>query len=248
MKLTDPSTPYPLHSAHGHSLKLKRFMLRSCLDVVLTSLSLVMAGTGNLQVFKRLRQLHLTRLTTDYTYGNHMATHMAMGLLFLGGGRFTVSTSLKSIACLLCSLYPKYPLSTSDNRSHLQAVRHLWVLAVTDRCLVTMDVESQKLCSVPIIIKLKRIISSTDNDVRNNSSNNKINDFLEVSMTTPCILPDFSNLVAIRINSTRYWSLSIDSVRNRDHWRNALESRIIYVKRKIGSLDYMQVRGKKRMI
>ena len=45
-----------------------------------------MAGTGNLDVLRIARQLH-KRHSPDVHYGSHMAVHMAIGLLFLGGGR-----------------------------------------------------------------------------------------------------------------------------------------------------------------
>jgi len=46
-----------------------------------------MAGTGNLDVLRIARQLH-KRHSVDVSYGSHMAVHMAIGLLFLGGGRY----------------------------------------------------------------------------------------------------------------------------------------------------------------
>ena len=45
-----------------------------------------MAGTGNLDVLRIARQLR-KRHSPDVQYGSHMAVHMAVGLLFLGGGR-----------------------------------------------------------------------------------------------------------------------------------------------------------------
>ena len=45
-----------------------------------------MAGTGNIQVLRVARSLY-KRCSNDITYGNHMAVHMAIGFLFLGGGR-----------------------------------------------------------------------------------------------------------------------------------------------------------------
>ena len=45
-----------------------------------------MAGTGNLDVLRIARQLG-KRHSPDVPYGSHMAVHMAVGLLFLGGGR-----------------------------------------------------------------------------------------------------------------------------------------------------------------
>jgi anaphase-promoting complex subunit 1 len=38
------------------------------------------------------------RLGQDITYGNHMAIGMGIGLLFLGGGVYTLSTSNVGIA------------------------------------------------------------------------------------------------------------------------------------------------------
>ena len=74
-----------------------------------------MAGTGNLDVLRLTRQLHC-RISGDVPYGSHMAVHMAIGLLFLGGGRYTLSTSGPAIAALLCSIYPRFPENSSDNR------------------------------------------------------------------------------------------------------------------------------------
>jgi len=42
-------------------------------------------------------------------YGFNMATHMSMGFLFLGSGKYTFSRSKFSVACLLMSLYPYFP-------------------------------------------------------------------------------------------------------------------------------------------
>ena len=49
-----------------------------------------------------------------------MAIHMSMGLLFLGGGMYTVSNSNAAVAALLCACFPEYPMASSDNRYHLQ--------------------------------------------------------------------------------------------------------------------------------
>jgi hypothetical protein len=36
-----------------------------------------------------------------FKYGIHISTHMALGLLFLGGGRYTLGTSDAAIACMV---------------------------------------------------------------------------------------------------------------------------------------------------
>lgn len=81
------------------------------------------------------------------TYGSHMAIHMALGFLFLGAGRFTLSRSPEAIAALVCALFPKFPTHSNDNRYHLQAFRHLYVLAIEPRLIIPRDIDSGKLCS-----------------------------------------------------------------------------------------------------
>jgi anaphase-promoting complex subunit 1 len=81
-------------------------------------------------------------------YGHHMALNMAVGLLFLGGGRFSLSTSNGAIAALLCALFPRFPTVASDNRFHLQALRHLYVLAAEPRCMEARDIDTGLPCYV----------------------------------------------------------------------------------------------------
>lgn len=77
-----------------------------------------MAGTGDIEVLRLCRYLRsrVGPTNTVVTYGSHLATHMAIGLLFLGGGAYTLSTSPESIAALLCAFYPKWPIHSNDNR------------------------------------------------------------------------------------------------------------------------------------
>ncbi|XP_019518437.1 PREDICTED: anaphase-promoting complex subunit 1 isoform X7 [Hipposideros armiger] len=119
--------------------------LETCLSVVLLSLAMVMAGSGNLKVLQLCRFLHM-KTGGEMNYGFHLAHHMALGLLFLGGGRYSLSTSNPSIAALLCALYPHFPSHSTDNRYHLQALRHLYVLAAEPRLLVPVDVDTNTPC------------------------------------------------------------------------------------------------------
>uniref|UniRef100_A0A8C8SQU8 Anaphase-promoting complex subunit 1 n=1 Tax=Pelusios castaneus TaxID=367368 RepID=A0A8C8SQU8_9SAUR len=129
----------PTASITGH------YNLETCLSVVLLSLAMVMAGSGNLKVLQLCRFLH-KKTGGEMNYGFHLAHHMALGLLFLGGGRYSLSTSNSSIAALLCALYPHFPVHSSDNRYHLQALRHLYVLAAEPRLLVPVDVDTNTPC------------------------------------------------------------------------------------------------------
>ena len=77
-----------------------------------------------------------------------MALGMALGILFMGGGRYSLSTSPSAIAALVCALFPRWPISPLENRYHLQAFRHLYALAVEPRCLETHDVVTGQMCPV----------------------------------------------------------------------------------------------------
>lgn len=93
--------------------------IETCLNVVLLSVSMVMAGSGNVEIMRIVR--HLRRRvgvasSAIVTYGSHLAIHMSLGLLFLGGGRYTLSNSPSSIAALICAFYPKFPTHSNDNR------------------------------------------------------------------------------------------------------------------------------------
>ncbi len=61
--------------------QLARSNARMCMDLVTLSCAVVMAGTGDLVVFRRLRALH-GRDDPHTTYGSHLAAHLAIGALF----------------------------------------------------------------------------------------------------------------------------------------------------------------------
>ena len=49
--------------------------------------SQVVSGSGDLEVLRLVRRLRVRVGHPEVHYGSHMATHMALGLLFLGGCR-----------------------------------------------------------------------------------------------------------------------------------------------------------------
>ncbi|KAF1777158.1 Anaphase-promoting complex subunit 1 [Phytophthora cactorum] len=135
-----------------------------CLAVCAQALALVDAGTGHVETLTLLRSITLRqRVDAAMSYGNHMALSMAIGLLFLGGGRATVSRSKEAIAALVISLYPMPPMNTADNKYHLQAFRHLYVLAVDNsRLLETVDVNTKRTCAVQVRVDLLPDITSIE--------------------------------------------------------------------------------------
>ncbi len=87
--------------------------------IMVLALSLVMAGSGDLEVIRLVRFLRSRVGPQKYstvTYGSHMALHMALGLLFLGGGRYTLNTEPESVAAMVVAFFPKFPTHSNDNR------------------------------------------------------------------------------------------------------------------------------------
>ena len=95
-----------------------RLSTENCLCVILLSLAMVMAGSGDLEILRICRYLR-SRVGPNINhvlYGSQMAINMALGLLFMGGGRYTLKTDSLSIALMMCAFYPHFPVDSNDNR------------------------------------------------------------------------------------------------------------------------------------
>ncbi|KAG0481181.1 hypothetical protein HPP92_012039 [Vanilla planifolia] len=208
-----------------------RGTLEISMHLVVLSLSVVMAGSGHLQTLRLLRYLR-SRSSVDghMNYGMQMTISMAIGFLFLGGGVRTFSTRDSAIAALLITLYPRLPTGPNDNRCHLQAFRHIYVIAAESRWLQTVDVDS----GLPVYVPLEVTISETDH-------------FAETSYSevTPCILPERSMVKNIRVCGPRYWPQLIEvlpedkSLIRYGNKSDPLVGCLLYVKRKVGFCSYV---------
>ncbi|KAF4468553.1 anaphase-promoting complex subunit 1 [Fusarium albosuccineum] len=195
--------------------ELTRSNARMCQDILALSASIVMAGTGDIPVLRRLRALH-GRDDPDTPYGSHLAAHLAIGALFLGCGTATFGTSNLAIASLLVSFYPIFPTSVMDNRSHLQALRHFWVLATEQRCLVTKDVLTGQPISVPIQIKM-----------HSNTAAEPV-----LNRTAPCILPPLDQIASLSTASgPQFWDVELD-FSNEDVRATFKDSQSLYLRRR----------------
>ncbi|KAL9639373.1 MAG: hypothetical protein Q9164_000955 [Protoblastenia rupestris] len=191
--------------------KVARITVRNCQDVVALSVSCVMAGTGDLVILRRLRSLH-GRTDADTPYGSHLAAHFAVGVLFLGGGTHTFGTSSLAIASLLCAFYPLFPASVLDNKSHLQAFRHFWVLATERRCLVPRDIDTHRALSLAVIVSHKDGTTSQH--------------------SAPCLLPDLSTISAIHTADPEYWPITLSFASNPNHLSAFNRHQSIYLRRR----------------
>ena len=79
-----PPTPRPNpEEPPRYDEELARTNARMCQDIVVLSAAIVMSGTGDIAVLRRLRRLH-GREDAELPFGTHMAAHLAIGALFLG--------------------------------------------------------------------------------------------------------------------------------------------------------------------
>ncbi|CZT42602.1 related to bimE protein [Rhynchosporium secalis] len=196
--------------ANTFDKKLTRNTVRNCQDLIALAVATVMAGTGDVVVFRRLRSMH-GRDDSETPYGSHLAAHLAVGALFLGGGTFTFGTSNMAIAALLVAFYPIFPSSIQDNKSHLQAFRHFWVMAAEPRCLVARDIDTNQLVTIPVFITLRNGV--------------------ETQRHTPCLLPELDQIKTVRTNSPEYWNLVLDLENNEKHIAAFKSTQTIYVRR-----------------
>ncbi|TBU29489.1 hypothetical protein BD311DRAFT_777411 [Dichomitus squalens] len=206
----------------AYDQRIKRSAIREGLNLISVSLTMVMAGTGEINCLRRLRYAY-GMYNHPIRYGCHVANHMSIGLLFLGGGRYTLGTSDAAIACLIAAFYPRFAPVSSDNKSYLQAYRHLWVLAVEPRCLVARDVDSREVVYVPVKIKIR-----DGKEIGN------------VQLIAPTLVPEVDKLVSIRVDTPRYWPFYLDIANSPRHRDCLLRSQTLFVKRRTAFLSYME--------
>ena len=152
-----------------------------------------------------------------------MATHMALGFLYLGGGRLSLSTSPEAIAALVCACYPKFPTHSNDNRYHLQALRHLYVLATQPRLLMPIEMPNMQPCYTNLQV------------VFNNAENSSF------QLRAPCLLPELRFLQRVQLFDPRYRSIVFDRQHNWQKLESILKGRDhLIVQRKAGCLSYTE--------
>ncbi|XP_054720739.1 LOW QUALITY PROTEIN: anaphase-promoting complex subunit 1-like [Uloborus diversus] len=205
-----------------------RSTMETCLNVVVLSLAMVMAGTGDLEVIRICRHLRsrIGQASSYVLYGSHMVTHMALGLLFLGGGRYSLSTSPLSIGALVCAFFPKFPQHSNDNRYHLQAFYHLYVLAIEPRVIIPRLLGANK----PVYINIKVVFKDTP-DYKD----------AEYTVKAPCLLPELKFLKKVIVEDSRYWPIVFDCNENWETLRNLLENGgTLHVMQNAGCLPYSE--------
>ncbi|XP_030888221.1 anaphase-promoting complex subunit 1 [Leptonychotes weddellii] len=134
--------------------------------------------------------------------------------------------SNSSIAALLCALYPHFPAHSTDNRYHLQALRHLYVLAAEPRLLVPVDVDTNMPCYALLEVTYK---------------GTQWYEQTKEELMAPTLLPELHLLKQIKVKGPRYWELLIDLSKGTQHLKSILsKDGVLYVKLRAGQLSYKE--------
>jgi anaphase-promoting complex subunit 1 len=150
---------------------------------------------------------------------------MALGFLYLGGGRLSLSTSPESIAALICACYPKFPTHSNDNRYHLQAMRHLYVLAAQPRLLLPLE-SSGSTALRPCYAGVQVVFRD---------------DAGSYQLRAPCLLPELRFLQRVQLLDPRYRSIVFDQQHNWHKLERILAGGDhLVVQRKAGCLSYAE--------
>jgi anaphase-promoting complex subunit 1 len=201
--------------------------LETCLCCTALALGAVLAGSGNLGALRLLRRLR-SRLDPSgaaaITYGSHMAVSMAIGFLFLGGGARTFSRAPAATAALLAAIVPPFPATTGDQRFHLQALRHLYVLAAEPRLLRAVDADSGAPCYAPLALRC--VVEQGAGDEEDAP--------FELRTVAPCLAPEPGAARELRVLGPRYWPQTLRG----EALRAALAAGTLPVKRRTGCLPY----------
>jgi hypothetical protein len=195
--------------------------------VVAIALGLVLAGTGDLRALRLFRKLN-SRVSPQVTYGNHMAVHMALGFLFMGGGTHSFGTTKEDVAAIVTAVFPRFPNHPSDNRYHLQPLRHLHVLAAAPRVIVTRDIDTGETCYCPISLQLSATAAGPGRAGE------------ELQLVAPCIAPPLGSVDRLTVGGPRYWPVKLELKGDPERALSLRRYGVVYVKRKAGQLPYAQ--------
>lgn len=128
---------------------IDQYELFSLLSSSILALAVVMAGSCDIESLKLVRVIRKKFQDAKvFHYGFSMAINMAIGFIFLGYGNYTFNREDMSIAALLIATYPQFPNAPGDNRWHLQALRHFYVLAMEEKIFHSVDVDANKVVNV----------------------------------------------------------------------------------------------------
>lgn len=188
-----------------------------------------MAGSGDTTTYRRLRTLHGF---DGYPYSTRVALHTAIGILFVGAGRYSFGRSNLAIASMVIAFFPRYTNTFDDHRTYLQAWRHLWALAIEPRCVATTDLDTLKAVVMPLRLDITDVDTAAATTTTTTVKTKMVN--------SPYLMEAFEGVNTLTGGSPRYTSPVIDLAGDIEQRRSFLRLRTVFVQRKAHSLDYTE--------
>ncbi|OHT01327.1 hypothetical protein TRFO_07549 [Tritrichomonas foetus] len=162
------------------------------LCLVILACSLIKAGTCDVEFLRFIRFVRRRAITTSFNqfvYGLHMTLGMAIGVLNIGKGRYTLSRNNAASAAILIALFPRFTRFPSDNDFFMQPLRHLLNVAAVPRVIEIRDVETNEIVPLYLRIGLK--------------------DGNELLIKAPHVLPPYENVTSLKIDDSRYFTVNL---------------------------------------
>ena len=163
------------------------------LCLVVVACALIKAGTCDVEFLRFIRYVRRRQITTSFNqfvYGIHMLLGMAVGVLNIGKGRYTLGRSNAASSAILIALFPRFSRFPSDNDFFMQPLRHLLSVAALPRVAEVRDVETEEIVPLYLRIGLK--------------------DGNELLIKAPHVLPPYETITSLRIDDNRYYSINLD--------------------------------------
>lgn len=175
------------------------FTCSSCFSMLVTSMSILRVGTGDLTVLRYARLLRMCDkpdgdwIAMGKKHFEQTVAHQALGILMMGEGRYAFKKDNLSIALTIISTFPSMPTSVSDNSHYHQPLRFLWSMAVEPRLLVPFDISENCVVEVDITITTKFKGATRLSDLS-----------MVYKQKAPSLLPPLEDIESISVGGGKY--------------------------------------------
>ncbi|GAB6031587.1 Anaphase-promoting complex subunit 1 [Chamberlinius hualienensis] len=151
---------------------------------------------------------------------------LSLATVMAGTGDLEVLRLCRHLHARIGQTHCQFPTHSNDNRYHLQALRHLYVLAVEPRLIIPRDIENGQPCYIHMSVKFK---------------STKWYDETLMPVKAPKLLPHLELLSEVCVDDSRYWPVSFRSDKNWKVLKSCLENDgTVYVRRRTGCLSYVE--------
>lgn len=99
----------------------------------------------------------------------------------------------------------------------------MWVLATEPRCLIARDVDTNEIVFLPVKITMREGETVE-----------------QTQLISPTLIPDMDKLLAIRVDTPRYWPFYLNTAAQSRHKNTLLRSQTLFVKRRTAFLSYTE--------